>query len=248
MNSFDFGGVLSRSIDLFKKVWLEGFVHLLLIFLVNIPAIIVFFVAMIGIFGFNYLISGVDSDTLGANEFDFAMLPAMIGGFLLVALVAAVMQTFSIAIMAHFYKVCKNADMGTNEDTGGYFVFLKGGKFTKVLMLSFAVIGITLLAILLCYLPVFYVIVPMSLILVIFAFNPELSVKELIDIAFKMGNRIWLPTFGMLILAGIMSQLGSIACGIGVFFTIMFSKIPLYYIYKETIGFDEISQDTSQDF
>jgi hypothetical protein len=97
-------------------------------------------------------------------------------------------------------------------------------------------------------LPVFYVMVPMSLILVIFAFNPDLSVKELIDIAFKMGNKIWLLTFGMLILAGIMSQLGSIACGIGVLFTIMFSKIPLYYIYKETIGFDETHQDTTEDF
>jgi hypothetical protein len=248
MSSFNFGDVLSQSIDLFKKVWVEGFVHLLLIFVVTIPAIVIMYISVIALFGLDYiLVTGVPG-AISGDEFSFAMLPALLGGFLLTVFVAAVMQTFSIAIMAHFYKVCKNADMGTNTDTGGYFSFLMNGNFKKVLALSFTMMGVTLLAALLCYFPLFYVIVPMSLVLVIFAFNPELSVTELIRAAFKMGNKIWLATFGMIILAGIIAQLGVIACGIGVFFTAIFSRIPVYYIYKSTIGFDEVLQETPETF
>ena len=236
--SFDFGDVLSRSIDLFKKVWVEGFVHLLLMMVITMPIIIVTYIAMFAMFGANYLIAGGGDPEYMNQDFDPAMIPSMIGFGLLLLLVSAIMQTFNIAIMAHFYQVCKSKDMGTPLPQGGYFTYLKNGNFKKLLILSFALMGIAVVAMMLCYIPLFYVIVPLTLVMVIYAFNPDLTVKELISASFKLGNKYWLMTFLMLIVAGFVAYLGVLACGIGFFFTAMFARIPLYYIYKDTVGLD----------
>ncbi|MFT7073423.1 MAG: hypothetical protein ACJAX3_002420 [Patiriisocius sp.] len=241
--SFDFGNVLSKSISLFKKVWVEGFVHLLLIFVISLPVIIFFYVGMFIIMGANYFIAGGESGFVEQQEFDPVMIPSLIGLFLLVILLAAVLQAFNIALMAHFYQVCKKADTGSTAETGGYFVYLKKSSFKKLLVLSFATVGVALLAALLCWFPLFYVTVPLSMSGVIFAFNSDLSVKENLTASFKLGNKYWLPVFGMILLAGIIGNIGIIACGIGVLFTAMFAYIPAYYIYKDTIGFEENSAD-----
>lgn len=233
----EFGDILGRSIDLFKKVWVEGFVHLILMFAIMIPVIIAAYVPLIGLFGFQYLISG-GREYPASQEFDPTMLPMMIGMVLVMLLVIAVMNTFSMALMAHFYQVCKKADTGTTTETGGYFSYLSNGGFKKLLVLSFATFGIAVAAALLCYIPLFYVAVPLTLLQVIFSFNRELSVKQIITASFKLGNKHWLLTFGLMIIAGIIAYLGIIACFIGLFFTIMFAYIPPYYIYKDSVGFE----------
>ena len=236
---FDFGNVISRSIDLFKKVWVDGFVHLIIIMVISLPVVIIAYIAGFAMFGLNYLMaSGGDSGYMANQDFNMALIPGMIGFVLVILLVSAIMQTLSISIMAHFYEVCKSKDMGTPMPQGGYFKFLKNGNFKKLLMLSFATLGITVAAALLCYLPLFYVIVPLSLTLIIFAFKPDLTVKELLTAAFKLGNKNWLMIFLMLLVGGLIAYLGVLACGVGFFFTAMFARIPLYYIYKDTIGFD----------
>ena len=55
-----------------------------------------------------------------------------------------------------------------------------------------------------------------------------------------MGNKKWFITFGITLIAGLIAQMvGMLLCGIGVFVTYSFTMIPLYFIYKEVIGFDE---------
>ncbi|MGJ8664764.1 MAG: hypothetical protein ACSHW7_00210 [Patiriisocius sp.] len=244
--SFDFGDVLSKSFDLFKKVWVEGFVHLLLLMAISIPVILIFYIGMFLVVGVNAFATNAAGgfDTYNASEgFDPAMIPSFIGLFLLVLIVGAIMQTLSIAISAHFYQVCKKADLGTHNETGGYFVYLQKASFKKLFVLSLASMGIALVAALACYLPLLYVIVPLSMSLVIFAFNPELTVKENLSASFKLGNKYWLPLFGLLILGGLISYAGIIACFVGVFFTAMFAYIPMYYAYKDTVGFDDDASD-----
>ncbi|GEQ85416.1 hypothetical protein ULMS_09240 [Patiriisocius marinistellae] len=243
--SFDFGNVLSKSFELFKKVWVEGFVHLLLMMVISIPVIILMYVGMFAILGVNFFIAGGAERFEGANGFDPAMIPSFVGLFLLILIVSALMQTFSIAIMAHFYQVCKKADTGKPMDTGGYFDYLKKASFKKLFLLSLATMGVALIAMLLCYLPLFYVMVPLSLSGVIFAFNPDLMAKENISASFKLGNKYWLPIFGLLILGGLIAYLGVLACGVGLFFTAMFAYIPIYYVYKDTIGFDDDPSDAA---
>jgi hypothetical protein len=158
------------------------------------------------------------------------------------------MQGVSIAIKAHFFQVCKNEDMGSPKESGSYFTFLKGTNFSKVFMLSLATFGISLAALLLCYLPIFYVMVPLQLIIVIFAFNHELSVSDIITVSFKLGNKFWLLLFGLIIISSLIAQLGVILCFVGLFFTAYFVHIPIYYFYKDTIGFNDDSGRTVEEF
>ena len=103
--------------------------------------------------------------------------------------------------------------------------------------------GISIIAALLCYVPIFYVIVPLSYFAIVFAFNSELTVGEIVKVSFKLGNKKWLLTFGLILVSSILAQIvGFLACGIGVLFTATFVYHPIYLIYKEIIGFDETSE------
>ena len=47
--------------------------------------------------------------------------------------------------------------------------------------------------------------------------------------------------FALIFISSLIAQLGVILCFVGVFFTAYFVYIPIYYFYKETIGFTEDS-------
>jgi uncharacterized membrane protein len=100
--------------------------------------------------------------------------------------------------------------------------------------------GISLLAVLLCVFPIIYVMVPVTLINVVYAFNPDLSASNIVNASFKLGNKKWLITFGLIIVAGILAQfVGMIMCFVGVMVTAAFAYLPVYFIYKDSIGFNE---------
>ncbi len=81
--------------------------------------------------------------------------------------------------------------------------------------------------------------VPLQLIVPIFAFNPKLSVKDIVSASFKLGNEFWLILFGLIIIPSLIAQIGVVLCFVGMAATLYFTYIPLYYFYKDTIGFKE---------
>ena len=240
----DFGNLLSRSFDLYKKVWLESFMHVLVALLAVIPFIIIIYVPFVPT-----IISSVKYGSSRNIEpfMDYSII-MIVGYFILLFILIIIIQGVSIAITAHFFQVCKKEDINSSEDTGGYFTFLKGNNFSKVFILSLATFGISLVAVLLCYLPIFYVMVPLQLIIVIFAFNDKMSVSDIISLSFKLGNKFWLLLFGLIIISSMIAQLGIILCFVGVFFTAYFVHIPIYYFYKDTIGFKDDSEGSIEEF
>jgi uncharacterized membrane protein len=79
-----------------------------------------------------------------------------------------------------------------------------------------------------------------------FAFNPELSASNIIKASFGLGNKKWLLAFGLIIISSILAQIiGFLMCFIGLFVTSSFVYLPIYFIYKEVVGFDE-SNELSQ--
>ncbi len=75
---------------------------------------------------------------------------------------------------------------------------------------------------------------------VIFAFNPELSTSEIVKAGFKLGNKKWLLTFGLIIISGLIAEIiGLLMCCVGILVTASFAYLPAYFIYKESVGFDE---------
>ncbi|MCW8980762.1 MULTISPECIES: hypothetical protein [Altibacter] len=237
-NKPDFGDILSKSFELFKKVWEQALYHALMSMVVVIPMILLIYIPYIA---FIFYMGGFDGynsyDTYGYyNEPDLTpYIPVLILYLIAVFILIFLVQAVVYGITAHFIRVLKKVDMGTTEDVGGYFDLIKG-NFKKLFMLSLATFGIAIAATLACYLPIFYVMVPLQLVVVFFAFHPELSVSEIIKASFKLGNKYWLTIFGLIIVAGLIAQLGLLLCLVGVFVTAFFVHIPMYFIYKDTVG------------
>ncbi len=226
----DFGDIFSKSIELFKKVWVQGLVTLLLTMVMMIPFYIIMYVPLIamGILDPESMQQGGEPNMALLIPFYLVMLVfvffAMIIGF---------------GLKSAFYRICKSKDL--NETTSDdYFYFFKKPYLGKTIKLAAMTFGISLVAMLLCFFPVIYVMVPIALINVIYALNPDMSASDIVKVGFKLGNKKWLITFGLMIVAGFLAQIvGMIMCVIGVFVTASFAYIPLYYIYKETLGLNQ---------
>lgn len=232
----DFGDILSKSFDLFQKLFKDAVMHGLVSLLVLVPFIIVVYVPIMPMY--IEMLQNAGDPYYTPSAFDDYSVAFMIGWIILVFILSFVLQVVSLSIAAHFYKVTKNVDMGTSDETGGYFDLLKN-NFGKLLLLSLATFGIAILAALACYLPIFYVMVPIQLVVPILAFNEKLSVSEIIKAAFKLGNKYWLIAFGLIWLASLIAQLGIILCLIGIVFTAYFVHVVVYYFYKDSVGFDD---------
>lgn len=227
-NPLDFGSIFSRSIELFKKVWLQGFLILLLTFVLILPFQILFYTPFIA--------AGItDPEMLREEQMSPVLVIAMV--ILFPILMLGIMM-ISIALNAAFLRICKLKDMGSTE-SDDYFFYLKNGRWKKSLILGLFVFGLSIVGMLLCVIGLFYVIVPISLVPAFFAFNETLGPSEIVKASFQLGNKNWLVIFGLVILMGLVAQLGILLCGIGILFTAMLAKIPVYYMYKDGVGFSE---------
>ncbi|GAB5399039.1 MAG: hypothetical protein Aureis2KO_06240 [Aureisphaera sp.] len=232
----DFGDIFSKSFELYKQVFTQGMVHVLVSLVVIIPFVLVIYIPILPMY--IDAISGGYDPYYGDTMFDNYSPVIIILWFLLVLVLSFLMQAVNYSIYGNFLKMLKNEDMGLSEETGGYFSLLKK-HFSKLVMLTLATMGIAILAALLCYLPLLYAMVPLQLMLPIFVFNEDLSVGDIVKAAFKLGNKHWFIIFGLLFVGSLLSSLGAILCYIGMIATLFFTYIILYYIYKETVGFED---------
>lgn len=222
----DFGSIFSRSIELFKKVWLQGFVTLLLTIVIILPFYVLFYIPFIA--------AGIsDPEMMRTEELPPVVIVLMM---VLFPFLLMIVMTVTLALNAAFLRICRQKDL--NENTrDDYFYYLKKKYLGKILLLSLLMIGISFLGMLACGVGLIYVMVPLSLVPAFLAFDDELSAVEIIKVGFALGNKNWLVIFGLVFLTGLIAQFGMLLCIIGVFFTAMLSKIPAYYIYKDSIGF-----------
>ncbi len=227
----DFGDIISESIELFKKVWLKGF--LVILFIMIAAGCLAFVFSLLGLAPENnMLVDGINLESFTKFYSSSALysIPQTI-----------LVSTLTIAFMAAFYRICKQMVSGGNE-SDDYFYFFKKEYFSKVFMLGLIHAGIATLAQLMFVIPYIYVMVPLSYVSIIFANNPELSESDIVKASFKLGNKKWLITFGTMFVAGILAMLGLLACVVGAFFTMSLVYLPVFLIYKEVIGFEENSE------
>ncbi|MEL0457318.1 hypothetical protein WJN01_13850 [Flavobacteriaceae bacterium SZ-1-7] len=228
----DFGDIFNRSIELFKKVWLQGLVMLLLTMAMMIPFYIIMYLPLIamGVFDPESLQQGGEPN-----------LAILVPFYLLMIVFTFFAVIIGFALKSAFYRICKFKDFN-EASKDDYFYFFKKPYLGKTIKLAAMTFGITLIAALLCVFPVIYVMVPVALMNVIYAFNPEISASDVVNIGFKLGNKKWLITFGLMLVSGFLAQMvGLIMCFVGVFVTAAFAYLPAYFIYKDVIGFDEQS-------
>ena len=230
----DFGTIFNQSIELFKKTWLQGFVLQLLTFILVIPFLIIFYVPF-----FAMVITESQDGHFNSEAYDAFFAGLSILTVILYFVSIFVISAVSIALNAAFYRIIKKLDDDEDISVNDFFVFLKGKYLSKAFMLTVVSILLAIPATLLCFFPMLYIMVPLTFFTLIFAFNPELSVSEIVNVSFKLGNKKWLLTFGLIIVSSIVaSTVGFLLCGIGTLFTAAFVYLPTYYIYKEVIGFN----------
>ncbi|AUC83550.1 hypothetical protein [Lacinutrix sp. Bg11-31] len=230
----DFGTIFNKSIELFKKSWMHGLSLQLVAFVIIIPFILIFYIPFVMAIVANSENGQMNPDDMSVLLGGFSIL--YMGVFIIGILLLSVV---TVAMRAAFFKDLASIDRGETVSFKSLFYFFKTPYLTNISLLMLASMAISIVAMLLCYLPLFYVMVPMSFFIVIFAFNPELTVSEIIKLSFKLGHKKWLITFGLVMVSSLLaSMVGMLLCGIGIIVTAAFADHPLYFIYKEVIGED----------
>lgn len=227
--SVDFGKVLEDTFTLFKKVWLTGFLLVIIISVISFGVSFLF-----QILGMNFMINDFTFDSF--NDF-FTVYSTQ----LIYNIPISIITTFiTFLLLAGFYKSCKEADED-NHKIDFLFYFFKKEYLSKIALLSLVYVAISIVAQALFLLPIIYAFIPLMYFIVLFAFNPDSSIGEIVELSFIFGTKKWFITFGSIFLIMIIAMFGIIACFVGLLFTISLAYIPIYIIYKEAIGFDEIS-------
>jgi uncharacterized membrane protein len=185
------------------------------------------------------IIAGVtDPDMLRSEEMPLELILPMVV-FMPIMLVG--IMTMGLFLNAAFLRICKQKDMDLSGSEN-YFYYFKKKFVSKAIVLSLMSFGLMILGLLACGLGVFYLVVPISLFPAFLAFDEDLTASEIVKSSFKLGNKNWLVIFGLVILLGFLAELGVILCFIGILFTAMLAKVPMYYMYKDGVGFtsDEV--------
>lgn len=221
----DFSKAFDISIDLFKKAWWQGAVYMLIAYIVGGAVASIFLVPAL-------LLTGLSQ---GSN---FETLDVFMQIILITSLILAYAVFFGvlIAVTTGMFQTIKEAREG--KPTSLHLEYLNPKHVLKSILLGVSVFGIMILSMLACYFPVIYVIVPIRYVFVVFAFNPHLSVGEIIKVSFKIGHKTWGTTFGTVLVLGLVAQLGILACLVGILFTAFLPFFGIYALYEQVIGFD----------
>ncbi|MGC6431698.1 MAG: hypothetical protein ACON5F_11700 [Jejuia sp.] len=223
----DFGDIINNAIELFKKVWLKGFLTILILMVAGVVASLVF--QAIGLAAdVSILEQGISIESL-SEFYSMSAIYSLPQNIL--------MSSISILLVSAFYRICKNEVLGLNESDNYFFYFTKD-YISKALMLGIIHALITAVAQALFLLPYIYAFVPLAYFTIVFANNPDLKEVDMVKLSFALGNKKWLISFGTMFVCGIIGVLGIIGCGIGLLFTISIAYLPVFFIYKEVIGFD----------
>ncbi len=221
----DFGRIFSNSTELFKKVWLQGFITVMITLVAMVPFCLILYGPMVAM--------GItDPETMDYDDVSSAMSGVML---LVMPILVVFSMTITLCLNAAFLRICRKYDlneMGKDD----YFFYFKKEYMVKALLLSVLMIGLSFLGMLACGIGIIYLVVPMSLFPAFLAFDRELTSVEVVKAGFALGNKNWLIIFLLVFVTGVIAQLGILLCLVGVLFTAMFSKVPVYFIYKEAIG------------
>ncbi|MDO6491871.1 MULTISPECIES: hypothetical protein [unclassified Cellulophaga] len=230
--ALDFGALFNKGIELFKVVWLPGFVTVLFSTLLTLLLVLVMYTPLIALGIFN-------AEAFESQEPPIAY--TFLSMFLMPVIVVCIFAV-NLLLMAGFYRICRAKDAKLNTD--GHFYYFKKQYISKAFVLALITIGLAIVGMLACGVGLIYLGVPLALFPVFLAFEEELSALEIVKASFALGNKNWLVLFGVTFVMGLIAQLGVILCVVGILFTAMLARIPIYYAYKDGVGFkDDDTED-----
>jgi len=230
----DFGDIFNKSVELFKKSWLYGFMLQLLVLIITLPFIIVLYGPLMVSFIAQSKSGHFNPDIFGSLFAGFTVFYLII---LCLGILAA--AVFQLALNAALFRIIRAVDEDKDVKASDLFYFLKGKYFSGVTLLMLVTILISFIAALLCYVPLIYAIIPISFFTIVYAFNPEMSIGDIVKISFSLGTKKWLISFGLFVVTYfLVIALTILTCGIGALFLSPFIYLPLYFVYKQVVGFN----------
>ena len=243
----DFGTVLTDTITLFKKAWLQGFLLVVLLFALVTPILLTIYIPI-----FSETFSQLDQGA--SNPLPIRSLQQLDDNYrYMIIAISFIITFFTTAFVAAFYRIIKNIDYDESFKFLDFFFFFKAKYLGKI----FALASFSLLIALLNF--AFEKFLPPSaaglinailgitssvytmLFVVFFAFNSHLESADFFTLSFSLGTKKWFFIFGILFVSLLMAMVGVIACFVGVLFTISIVYLPCYLIYKTIFGFGELS-------
>ncbi|MGM5469686.1 hypothetical protein ACS386_05365 [Flavobacteriaceae bacterium LMO-SS05] len=236
--ALDFGDIFNKSIELYKKGWLYGLLLQLFVLVITLPFFLVLYTPFVMSLMAQSKSGQMDPDIFGSLFAGFSVFYLVI--FVLGILAATV---FQLALYAAFFRMLKAIDEGKEVKVSDLFYFLKGNYFGSVTVLMLSIILISLTAALLCYVPLIYAVIPLSFFTIVYAFNSEMSIGDIVKVSFILGTKKWLISFGLFIVSYlVVVVLTLLTCGIGSLFLSAFIYLPLYFVYKQVVGFEDASE------
>lgn len=234
----DFSDLFNESVLVFKKVWIQGILFQLLNFLIGIPLLFI-----------NAEILDLDQIDSASDSLLFRMInddvlltsPLSDLGLWYFSLFVTIL--LSIVLSFGFFRIVKRIDTGESFEFSDFFYFLNSDRLSKSILLMLSYLGIAILATLLCVLPLFYVMIPLLFVAPIVAYNSDqLTVTEILKLAFQLGHKKWGITFIVTVLNGILLYLiTAFTCGLGSLIFGCFVQMPVYVIYKKTFEARRVS-------
>lgn len=232
--SFDtlFGG----SFELYKKVFPYGILKIILEAVVSYA---VQFMIMLPLFAF----IGVSSNYQGVANTEDMEVVALLFMLLVYFIVYFVYTVFTFSMTVGFYRICFEQESGLSVNIESFFYALKKKHLKKTVLLSVLTALILTVSFGLLVIPGIYMMIPMGLVAVIYAFNIEMSIGDIHSIAFKIANKYWFVLFFSALVATFFAFLGIVLCVVGIIATLAFIYMPFYIAYKEVVGFEDEIED-----
>lgn len=244
----DFGDILNRTFNLFKKTWVQGFILLLLVMVVMSPFFMAIFMPT-----YSSILEQAQSGNYDPNNAS-AFLQDQPDSFRYMILGLTFLVSFvTTGLMAGFYRIVKRIDFNESYGFADFFHFYKAKYIGKIFaiasfsllvaLINFAVekffppIGASLFNGVLSIILSVYT----TLFVVFFAYNPHLESSDFFTLSFKFGSKKWFLIFGLMFVTAIIGMLGAIACFVGMLFTMSIVYLPMYLVYKDTFGFNNVS-------
>ncbi len=225
-----FEKLLSDSFELYKKVFpfgmlkvvFEGIISYAIQFLIMLPMF-----AILGI-----------SNYQGLSNSEGMEIVTILFMFLMYFVIYLIYTIFSFSMAVGFYRICFQQESGLNVSIESFFYALKKKYLVKTFLISMLTALILAISFVFLIIPGIYMLIPMGLIAVVYAFNIESSIKDIYAIAFKVANKYWFILFFSGLVAVFFSLLGIVLCIIGIIATQAFMYMPFYIAYKEVVGFE----------
>jgi len=133
---------------------------------------------------------------------------------------------FMAGLFRYYLKLIRGESAGVGDAFSGF-----GSSIGQLVLLSLVLNVLTLIGYLLCLVPGIYLAVAwfFSIPLVI---DRQMNFWEAMELSRKMVNKHWFLVFAFLLVYGLLSMAGLIACCVGIFVTLAIGLVALMYAYE----------------